>query len=178
MKNAQKLRSTLALTAGIAVAAAALGPGLGHAVAKDDGKLNAVRAWTDQYQSEAAAIADGFLPTDVCVPGMGYHYVNPERMDGKLQPSKPEVVIYAPGPNGTRALVAAEWGVVDGDQNVATDDDRPSVFGVPLEGPMEGHQPGMPIHYDRHAWAWLDNPDGGFATRNTRVVCPESSAGH
>lgn len=179
MKHARKLRSTLALAAGIAVTAAALGPGLAPAAAaKDDGKLNAVRAWTDRYQSEAAAIADGSLRTDVCVPGMGYHYVNPDRIDGKLQRNEPEVVIYAPGPNNTRVLVAAEWVVVDADQDVATDGDRPTVFGLPLEGPMEGHESGMPVHYDRHAWAWLDNPAGEFATWNARVVCPQSSTSH
>lgn len=46
---------------------------------------------------------------------------------------------------GSRRLVASEWIVVDKDQDLATDDDRPSLFGVPFNGPMRGHEPGMPI---------------------------------
>jgi hypothetical protein len=30
----------------------------------------------------------------------------------------------------------------------------------------------MPVHYDLHAWAWVDNPDGGFTAVNPTVVCP------
>ena len=63
--------------------------------------------------------------------------------------------------------------VVDKDQNLATDDDRPSLFGVPFDGPMLGHEPGMPIHYDLHAWLWKKNPKGKFARWNPTVgTCP------
>ena len=172
MSHVRKLRTTVALVSGVVLSSLALGPGLGQATAKEGGALNAVRAWTKQYQSDAAAIADGFVRTDVCVPGMGYHYVNPQRVDARLETNRPEVMIYAPGPNGTRVLVAAEWLVVDADQDVTTDDDRPKVLGHAMEGPMNGHEPGMPVHYDRHAWAWLDNPAGGFTAFNPRVVCP------
>jgi hypothetical protein len=78
-------------------------------------------------------------------------------------------------PNATsesRRLVAAEWIVVDKDQNLATDDDRPSLFGLPFDGPMLGHEPGMPIHYDLHAWLWKKNPKGMFARWNPTVTCP------
>ncbi|NEA68145.1 hypothetical protein [Streptomyces sp. SID12488] len=72
----------------------------------------------------------------------------------------------------SRRLVAAEWIVVDKDQDLATDDDRPSMFGVPFDGPMLGHAPGMPIHYDLHAWVWKNNPSGTFARWNPTVTCP------
>lgn len=35
-----------------------------------------------------------------------------------------------------------------------------------------GHGPGMPIHDDLHAYAWVENPDGGFATWNPEITCP------
>jgi hypothetical protein len=36
---------------------------------------------------------------------------------------------------------------------------------------MEGHEPGMPIHYDLHAWVWKHNPSGDFAQFNPEVAC-------
>lgn len=158
--------SAALLLAGIAAAPSAGAPRADHA------GLQAVRQLTERYHTEAAAIADGFHPTDRCVPGMGYHYVNASRVDGRLEPSRPEVLLYAPGPDGSRRLAGAEWVVVDRDQDLATDDDRPSLFGRAFDGPMPGHEPGMPIHYDLHAYAWVDNPAGGFATWNAAVTCP------
>ncbi|WP_405817335.1 hypothetical protein OG241_22700 [Streptomyces sp. NBC_01390] len=73
----------------------------------------------------------------------------------------------------SRRLVGAEWIVVDKDQNLATADDRPSLFGVPFDGPMLGHEPGMPIHYDLHVWLWKKNPSGMFARWNPTVTCPK-----
>ncbi len=157
----------LALTAGSVTSAKA------ERGRSDDAGLRAVQAFTERYQSEDAAIADGFTRTDDCVPGMGYHYVNISRLDTRLQPSRPEAVLYAPTGDSGRRLVAAEWIVVDQDQDLTTDDDRPSLFGHDFDGPMPGHTPDMPVHYDLHAWAWANNPDGGFATWNPAITCPE-----
>ena len=160
----------LALAAGaFAVATTTAGAERGRSA---DAGLQAVRAWTDRYQAESAAIADGYSPTDECVPVMGYHYVDFSRLDTTLEPSRPEALLYASSPDGGRVLVGAEWIVVDRDQDLATDDDRPAVFGHDFDGPMPGHSPGMPIHYDLHAWAWTHNPDGGFATWNPTITCP------
>ena len=54
----------------------------------------------------------------------------------------------------------------------ATDDDRPSIFGRPFDGPMLGHAPGMPIHYDLHVWVAERNPEGLFAQWNPAIACP------
>lgn len=137
-----------------------------------DSGAGAVRAWTEKYHDVSVAIADGFMPTDACVPGMGYHFVNPARFDGVLEVSKPEALLYRKDAEGNLLLSGAEWVVVDADQDLATDDDRPSALGRPLEGPMPGHEPGMPIHYDLHAYVWSDNPDGTFATWNPTITCP------
>jgi hypothetical protein len=162
----------LAVTASaVAVVASAFPAGAARS-RSDDAGLRAVRAFTERYQSEAAALADGFAPTDECVPEMGYHYVNFARLDDRLEPNRPEVIIYAPTGDSARRLAAAEWVVVDADQDLSTDDDRPSLFGHSFDGPMPGHVPGMPVHYDLHAYAWIDNPDGGFATSNPAITCP------
>jgi hypothetical protein len=51
--------------------------------------------------------------------------------------------------------------------------DRPSLFGVKFDGPMLGHEAGMPIHHDLHLWLWKHNPSGLFAMWNPRVHCPK-----
>ncbi|HEU4924242.1 MAG TPA: hypothetical protein VFT23_14335, partial [Burkholderiales bacterium] len=67
-------------------------------------------------------------------------------------------------------LVAVEWLVP------LTPDtkERPSLFGQPFQGPMEGHEPLIPkefAHYDLHAWLFKDNPLGMFAPTNPNVSC-------
>ena len=138
---------------------------------RNDAGLGAVRARTKEYRVEAKAVADGFARTDECVPGMGYHYMNLGRMDERLDPARPEVLLYVADGSGGRRLAGAAWVVIDDDQNLATDDDRPSLFGHEFDGPMPGHVEGMPIHYDLHAYAWVENPDGGFATWNPAITC-------
>lgn len=86
--------------------------------------------------------------------------------------SRPEVLLLVPTADGGQVLAGTEWIVVDDDQDLSTDADRPSVYGHPFDGPMPGHGPGMPVHYDLHAWAWVDNRAGGFATFNSDIVCP------
>lgn len=167
----------LAVSAVVAVAAvltvaapASAGRDYGHRA------LAQLRQWTEKYHDVRAAVADGYVPTDVCVSspegGMGYHYVNPALvMDGVVDFKRPEVVVFVPSPTGPR-LGAVEYLQPDADQNLATDDDRPSVFGHPFDGLMPGHEPGMPIHYDLHVWLWKHNPSGLFAPWNPTVVCP------
>ncbi len=102
---------------------------------------------------------------------MGIHYVNQAALgDPAIDPMKPEILNYAPSAGGLE-LVAAEYFKVDGDQNLATDGDRPRVFGRAFDGPMEGHAPGMPRHYDLHVWLWKRNPAGVFAQWNPDVRC-------
>lgn len=166
---------TLVMAAGALTAALAV-TGMPPAGAErgrsDDSGLQAVRSLTQRYHDEYVAADDGFIATNDCVPGMGYHYVNFSRLDATLEPSRPEVLLYSPTTGGGRQLAGAEWIVVDRDQNLATDDDRPALFGHEFDGPMPGHGPGMSIHYDLHAYAWAENPDGGFATWNPTIACP------
>ena len=41
----------------------------------------------------------------------------------------------------------------------------------PFDGPMEGHSPVMPRHYDLHVWVWHHNPSGMFSMWNPNVSC-------
>lgn len=139
--------------------------------------LQNVRKLSGRYHSLTQAEKAGFVATDECVAvpglgGMGYHYVNPARIDTTFNVDEPEVLLYATAPNGKRRLTGVEYLVVDADQNLATAGDRPSLAGRPFDGPMPGHGPGMPVHYDLHVWAWAENPAGDFATWNPSITCP------
>lgn len=104
---------------------------------------------------------------------MGIHYVNGARVaDPAVNPLAPEGLLYMPDGDGKLTLVGVEYLVIDGDQDLTTDKDRPSLFGQPFDGPMPGHGPGMPIHYDLHAWVWSDNPSGMYAPFNPELTCP------
>jgi hypothetical protein len=137
-----------------------------------------IREATRRYHDPAAAVAAGYLPTDECVEdpalgGMGYHYAHPRLLaDQVIDSTLPEVLVYAPDRHGGRRLVAIEYVKDDADGDLGTDGDRPSLFGEPFDGPMEGHQPGQPVHYDLHAWVWKHNPAGELAQFNPEVSCP------
>lgn len=102
---------------------------------------------------------------------MGYHYVNPALFDAPLDVRTPPLLLYQPNEDGGRELVAVEYFKVDEDQNLATNGDRPSLFGAAFDGPMPGHSDDMPIHYDLHVWLWQHNPDGMFAAFNPEGSC-------
>lgn len=148
-------------------------------------QLQSVRASLDKYSDPIVAVHDGYLSTVGCIDfptggsegsmryaagGMGVHFFNPQYVGPTLDPAKPQVLIYEPVGDKLR-LVAAEWFV----PLELAKDARPSIFGKELEGPMEGHQPLMPVgahHYDLHVWLWKANPEGVFAPTNPTVKCP------
>lgn len=166
--------ATAALAAIAAGAVAALAAGGDPAV---NAALATARAATAQYHDIDTALADGYIRVSGCTaaPGlgaMGFHYLNPAyAADSVIDPAKPELLLYAPKANGGLRLVGVEYFKADADQNVSTDGDRPALEGVSFDGPMEGHEPGMPIHYDLHAWVWKHNPSGNFAQFNPEVSC-------
>jgi hypothetical protein len=171
------------LTAGIAALLALATPivlaGVASGDTADSKPVRAdLRAVTAKYNAVDQAIADGFAPTDECAAlpglgGMGYHYVNFDRLvDGIVDPDRPDILLYAADEHGRRRLAAVEWFAVDPDQDLTTDSGRPSLFGQAFDGPMPGHSPGMPIHFDLHAWVWEANPTGMFSAWNPAVSCP------
>ena len=148
------------------------------AAAASPDALQELRAATAKYHSLAQAAADGYLMEgEPCIeaPGlgaMGFHAANPALVgDSTSDPLQPDILLYAPDANGKLKLVAVEYLVFDADQDLSTDDDRPSIFGQSFDGPMPGHNPFMPVHYDLHIWLWADNPAGTFAPFNPSLSC-------
>ena len=135
--------------------------------------LAAARDLLAKYQDPVAAVRDGYFSTLGCVHyesgAMGIHFLNPALISPTVDPGKPQILVYEPV--GDRLeLVAAEW-FVPLATGVAQ---RPTLFGRPFDGPMEGHEPLMPQtlhHYDLHVWLFKDNPRGTFAATNPAVSC-------
>jgi len=151
-------------------------------------QLTTARAATAQYHNESKALADGFLSTLECVevPGlgaMGVHYVNPARMmDTSVNASQPEALLYIRQSDGTMRLVGLEyvapvlsnglpWFGGPSNPPPVIDNPAPMLFGRSFDGPMPGHEPGQPWHYDLHVWAWRDNPNGLFFPFNSKLRC-------
>lgn len=149
----------------------------------DNGRLQRqlaeVRRATAQFHDVEVAEAAGYLNpgTEACVAdpalgGMGFHFVNPSLIfdGGVLDPTKPEVLLYAPKPNGERQLAGVEYLVRTADWSGTT---APDLFGKPFDGPMTEHEENTTgDHYDQHAWVWAPNPDGVLAAWNPRIDCP------
>jgi hypothetical protein len=148
--------------------------------------LAATRAALDKYQDPIVAVRDGYFSTVGCVDypkggsgegqmaykpgGMGVHFLNPALIGPKLDPMKPQILIYEPVGQGLK-LVAAEWFMP-----VEVSKEAPSIFGTKLDGPMEGHAPILPTelhHWDLHVWLWKDNPNGLMHSTNSTVKCAD-----
>lgn len=172
----QSVAGMSALVLGSGLASAHEGEAL-RSVPGWKGRLNSVRSATRKYQDYQVALRDGYVNTQHCVsapPGaMGVHFVNEHLLgDGESNAHKPEVLLYEPVVEGNEVvdyeLVGVEYMVV-----AAMVEDTPVVKGLGLEmhGPMPGHAPGEPEHYDLHLWAWRENPDGILADFNPNVTC-------
>ena len=134
-----------------------------------------VRQALEKYQDVVAALADGYWSTVLCVQdesgaGMGVHFVNARLMGPVPDPMRPQILLYEPAGDKLQ-LIGAEWFIP-----LATKvQGRPSLFGQPFDGPMEGHPPTQPPqlhHYDLHVWLFRANPTGMFKPFNPNVKCP------
>ena len=148
-------------------------------------ELESVRKLLDKYNDPIAAVRDGFYSSLGCISypngvvdgsmrypkgAMGVHFINMGNVGPKLDPAKPQVLIYEPAGDKLK-LVAAEWFM----PTQLANGTAPTIFGQTLGGPMEGHQPVMPAelhHYDLHVWLWKANPEGVFSPTNPAVKCP------
>ena len=161
-------------------------------------ELAQARQATTKYHDVSAALADGYLPVSLFVPGMGVHYLRfspgpspaPD-IDATFEVARPEILLYAEnGPNGQR-LVGVEYVAAGpaappgftGDDDVW--DIHPAschyVDGYEIAEPDPAECPatspsGAPLalwHPDLwalHVWLWEGNPDGIFAPVNPNLL--------
>ena len=140
-----------------------------------------VREATERFKNVAAAETEGYQLQFGCVSGsdfgaMGMHYVNmPLVLDGELDPSKPEIVIYEPVGNGKLKMIGADFLVLADAWN-ATHSSPPELGGQLLHLFEAPNRFGLPAFYTLHVWAWKDSPTGMFVNWHANVSC-EAFAG-
>ncbi|GAA1060988.1 PepSY domain-containing protein [Agromyces bracchium] len=130
-----------------------------------------VRAATARFHDVEVALAEGYVDTHECSSSpdgaMGIHFINPALIapGAPVDPTRPPVLMYGPSASGELEF----WGVEFFEPDVG----QPTpVFGtVAFDGPMPGHDPEMPVHYDLHVWTGKHNPSGLYAPFNPSLSC-------
>lgn len=159
------LASLVALLTGMTAAAAPSGE-------RGQSELAQVRAATAPLHRVEAAEAAGHRlleGLDHCfdnpgVGAMGYHYIDPDRLDLDLDPRKPEALVYAPDARGKLKLAAVEY-IVPAEAWDAHHEHPPQVLGQHL------HLNAALGVYVLHAWIFKNNPAGIFEDWNPNVSC-------
>ncbi|APG60397.1 hypothetical protein [Christiangramia salexigens] len=104
------------------------------------------------------------------VPGMGYHYLNPDYVDGKFDLLHPELLVYYPGENGKMKFGAAEYLIR------IENCDSEQTYSNPPQG-FIGDEDHWHVNCDAggwtlHAWVGLENEAGVFKPTNAAVPSP------
>ena len=139
---------------------------------KDLATLHAATAKFHRFE-EATNAKYTFLFMNMCMVdqspaklgGMGYHYVNTELLDDKLDVAKPEALLYEPEANGQLRLVAVEYVIPAA---AWTSSEPPELFGQKLV--LNAFN-----LWALHVWAWENNPSGIYANWNPRVNCDNAA---
>lgn len=167
----------------ITLVASALGGGTSE--------VSALKQATAKYHDVEAAIAAGYITellqtnnspytggtciVDVVAPiegAMGIHMVDTRdpavggRIDGTLDPTEPEALLYERRNDGTLKLTGVEYIVGGGGA-------RPSLYGQQFDTTdlvRYGAEPNTNV-WTLHAWVWKPNPAGMFEQWNDRVSC-------
>ena len=136
-----------------------------------------VRQATERFRDPRVAVAEGYQPLFGCVSGpdsgaMGLHYVNLDLVgDPELDPSRPEIVIYEPLPNGRLRLIGADFLVDKNAWHQANGAATPQLVGQLLHLFESPNRFGLADFYTLHVWAWKDNPTGMFVNWHSKVSC-------
>ena len=156
--------------------------------------LAAVRRATARFHDPDVAAAAGYVFGEPCVESpagaMGIHAPNLALIGSQaIDPEQPEVLLYVEQPGGKLKLTGVEYLQVVLVRNVDTGqvgpwfsaspwpanyvvvNPTPELFGQTFDGPMPGHNPSMPWHWDFHVWIWEHNPSGMFAQWNPAISC-------
>lgn len=129
----QTRRTVLKALGASAVGVLATGQATATAQFEDD--IATVRQATERYRDVQTALADGFQPGGPYVPGMGWHWVHPGRVqaaaENGLSLEEPQLLVYSdtdPGSaDGHLVLGAVEWGIPVGAQGF-TEENPPDLF--------------------------------------------------
>jgi len=135
-----------------------------------------VRQITEPYKDVSAAQNAGYALAFGCVSGpdagaMGLHYVNmPLVMDGQIDATHPEIILYEPVENGGVRLVGADY-LVLADAWDKTPPSAPELMGQKFQQFEAPNRFGLPRFYTLHVWAWKENPTGTFVNWHSKISC-------
>jgi hypothetical protein len=144
------------------------GPGATSALAAQ------VREVTAIYRDINQAMAAGYKQSGGCVSGpevgaMGVHFVNDALVDGTLDASQPEALIYEFN-NGKARLLGVEY-IAPAPAWDPAHDGPPVLSGQHFQFVSTPNRYRLPALYELHVWAWRENPNGTFVDWNPRVSC-------
>jgi hypothetical protein len=178
-------RTTRLATAAIGAILLASGV-VGSATARSD--LQTAKAATARFHDLSVAGHAGFgqppapAPLHFCISSlnntgaMGFHFINGANLDKVLDPSRPEVLVYAPDTHGRLKLAALEYVIF---QSAWYEDHAqgtmPMLFGQDFM-PNDGSRFEIPPFFALHVWLFQDNPSGMFAPFNPNVTCDNAAA--
>ncbi|MGA8438528.1 MAG: hypothetical protein WB762_21400 [Candidatus Sulfotelmatobacter sp.] len=133
-----------------------------------------VREATKPYLDISNAIAAGYGPFLGCVSGsdhgaMGIHYVNPSLLNGTIDATHPQALIYEPS-NGRMKLVGVEF-ITDAVTWLTHNAGPPVLEGQVFLLVDSPNRFNIPSFFELHVWAWRDNPQGSFVDWNNHVSC-------
>jgi hypothetical protein len=125
-------------------------------------QLDQVRDATARFIDVEQAEKEGYHDIGLLVPHMGWHYMKDKFVDGRFDPTKPELLVYADDPcGGKRKLVAVEYAVPFAESKRA-----PAGF-VGKADEWDANQDFK--LWTLHAWLFEYNTNGVFNPFNPRV---------
>ncbi|HZZ40872.1 MAG TPA: hypothetical protein VFE06_17175 [Acidobacteriaceae bacterium] len=139
-----------------------------------DKLVQIVRSATARYVDDVnAATAAGYSPVLGCVSGsdhgaMGVHYVNSSLVNGPIDATQPQALIYEPSATGQYKLVGVEFIIL---ASALPANAAPEVEGHLMVYVDSPNRYGLPAFYELHVWAWRENPQGPFVDWNNHVTC-------
>jgi hypothetical protein len=123
--------------------------------------LESARQCAGRFHDIEVALAEGYIDVDFYMPGMGWHFLNPNLLDGEFVPTEPEILVYEVDCDGTYKLVALEYAIP-----LALSAMPP--IGFIGKNDVWFEDLGFQL-WTLHAWVFDYNPDGVFQKFNPRV---------
>jgi hypothetical protein len=138
--------------------------------------VQVVRTATQKYTDVNAAVNAGYHPVLGCVSGsdhgaMGVHYLNASLLNGELDATQPQALIYEPLGGGKMRLVGVEFIVDSATWQKNNPGGPPALYQQLLQLIPSPNRYGLNTFFELHVWAWQENPNGAFVDWNNKVSC-------
>ncbi len=179
----RSFRILSAISAAVLLASLAVGSASAHGSSSARRDLFKAAAATAKFHSLRQATKAGYgafpegAPLHECIsnltgPGaMGFHWLKADLLTTDLDPTRPQVLVYAPDRHGGLHLVALEFVVFKDAWDTAHPGTMPMLFGEPFMETPAPNRYEIPAFYALHVWLFRYNPAGLFAPFNPRVSC-------